>query len=142
MEYNILHNTQQEGCNLQVIKTNEEKINKLKFGTAFLQAKPVEKLLCIGISVGILIILVFFLAIGIVIYNSGRWHGTTLTDTQLRQMMVALNQEPPDNSNRAKESTSESEVDPGFDRTTRDTTRDTFSARIIGGKLIIILQGN
>ncbi|CAG2250593.1 unnamed protein product [Mytilus edulis] len=133
MAYNILHNTQQEGCNLQLIKTNEEKINKMKFGTAFLQTKPVEKLLCIGISVGILIILVFFLAIGIVIYYSGRCHGTTLTDTQLRQMMVAINQESPDNSDRPKESTSESEVDTGFDSTTHDTTRDTSLTRTIGG---------
>ncbi|XP_063447453.1 fucolectin-like [Mytilus trossulus] len=72
----------------------------MKFGTAFFQTKPVEKLLCIGISVGILIILVFFLAIGIVIYNSGRCHGTALTDTQLKQLMEALNQEPSDNSDR------------------------------------------
>ncbi|VDI30642.1 Hypothetical predicted protein [Mytilus galloprovincialis] len=139
MEYNILHNTQQEGCNLQLIKTNEEKINKMKFGTAFFQTKPVEKLLCISISVGILIILVFFLAIGIVIYSSGRCHGTTLTDTQLRELIVALNKEPPDNSDRPKESTSESEVDTGFDSTTHDTTRDTSLARKIDGKLIVIL---
>ncbi|VDH88862.1 Hypothetical predicted protein [Mytilus galloprovincialis] len=137
MAYNILHNTQQEGCNLQLIKTNEEKINKMKFGTAFLQTKPVEKLLCIGISVGILIILVFFLAIGIVIYYSGRCHGTTLTDTQLRQMMVAINQESPDNSDRPKESTSESEVDTRFDSTTHDTTRDTSLTRTIGGPTYI-----
>ncbi|CAC5408898.1 unnamed protein product [Mytilus coruscus] len=137
MEYKILHNTQQECCNLHVITTNEQKINKMKFGSAFLETKPVEKLLCIGITVGLIIILVFFLAIGIVIHYSGRCHDTALTDTQLRQMMEALNQELTGNLDRPKESTTNSEEDTGFDSTTRHTTRDVPLITTIGGPTYI-----